>query len=141
MIGQVQFHPAYERGEQGDNSHGGRKQAHQADQHPYPPAGAIAEEGTKDGNKGGNKGGGEKGVPRVKIEFDDLATDAVSILAANVGIGNANPAAKLEVDGSIYIPPGQGNIGIGTWMPSALMDVGGETRTRANPQAGLEVLR
>jgi hypothetical protein len=86
------------------------------------------------------------GVAAGRIEFDDLATDAVSILSANVGIGNAAPNAKLEVDGNIYIPVGMGNIGIGTSVPRAGLVVGSDTTltypsdsTSAYVQGNLEV--
>ena len=45
----------------------------------------------------------------------------------NVGIGNVNPAGKLEVDGTVYVTSSTGNVGIGTWVPNVGLAVGGGT--------------
>jgi trimeric autotransporter adhesin len=44
------------------------------------------------------------GASAGRIEFDDLATDEVNILGANVGIGISTPNQQLEIAGSFRFP-------------------------------------
>jgi hypothetical protein len=57
--------------------------------------------------------------------LDSIATNfLVTILnGGNVGIGIAEPTAKLAVDGSVYVL--DGNVGIGTTGPRAKLEIGG----------------
>ena len=49
----------------------------------------------------------------------------------SVGIGTTSPFAKLQVDGSIYIPAGMGNIGVGSVTPRGTIDVDGTIYARS----------